>query len=114
MTKLRFEKETTYCEEEQIAFVAKLWLECHRRSSSQRSPHQRLSLSDHWLRLAAEGILRGLRSGLLRPGSLTVIHAREALGRSACVPEVTIKRRELKKAHAFFAASAAETTMKQA
>jgi len=72
---------TPYCEEEQIAFVARSYGQNVTGSQVRKKPiDEGVSLPDAGLGLAAEGILRWIRSGLLRPGPLTLF------GRGSAVP----------------------------
>ena len=64
---------TPYCEEEQIAFVARSYGQNVTGAQVRNEPaDESVSLPDAGLRLAAEGILRWLRSRLLRTGPLTL------------------------------------------
>ena len=80
---------TPYCEEEQIAFVARSYGQSVRLPGAQEPIDESVSLSDAGLRLAAEGILRWIRSRHVRPGPLTLF-GREA--RSVSAPPPTLPK----------------------
>ena len=64
---------TPYCEEKQIAIVARSYgVKVTDFSGPQRSADESLSLSDAWQRRAVEGLLRRLRPGFLRSRPLSI------------------------------------------